>query len=218
MRNGLFITGTGTGVGKTVITAALARYMQERGCDIGVMKPIETGSSQDEPPSSDAYRLRQASRSGQSLDSVCPYRFPDPIAPLAAAHRRGKTIDLFSIQTHYRRLQDQFEWVLVEGVGGLMVPLTKQETVRDLIQLLDLPCLVVGHATLGGVNHLLLTLEALENVHIQVLAIILIQCEASTNQDIQNLQMASTIDLARTLSKPPVLGPLRYVEAFNRDW
>ena len=218
MGNGLFITGTDTGVGKTAVTAALAQYLQSTGSSIGVMKPIETGVSHDEAMSSDAHRLRNAIQSTQTLDSIRQYRFPDPVAPLAAANRQKQIINLLTIQAKYQRLEQQFEWVLVEGVGGLMVPLTKQEYVRDLIRLLKLPCLLVGQTTLGGINHLLLTLEALENWNIQVLAIIMNQCEAPIHQESRKIQMLSTMNHVRTVCKVPVFGPLVYEPECHRAW
>ena len=218
MGKGLFITGTDTGVGKTAITAALAQYLQARGKTVGVMKPIETGVNKDEIMSCDAYRLRQTGKPGQSLDSVWQYRFPDPIAPLAAANRQGEIIDLFTIQASYKKLENQYEWVLVEGVGGVMVPLTKLESVRDLIRLLNVPCLVVGQATLGGVNHLQLTLEALHTFDIQVLAVMMNQCRALTHRANEDLQVATTMELVQTLTTVPVFGPLLFEEKLKINW
>ncbi len=218
MGKGIFITGTDTGVGKTAVTASLARSVQAQGLSVGVMKPIETGANQANTLRSDAHRLKNALQSTQSPDSVCQYAFPDPIAPLSAANRWKQTINLQSIQSAYLKLTENYEWVFIEGVGGVMVPITNDSQVRDLIKMLQLPCIIVGHAILGSVNHLLLTLDALTNLEIQVLAIILNHSQPANNSEIHQLQTESTVQLIQKLSGVPVFGPLAFENAFNEEW
>ena len=218
MGKGIFITGTDTGVGKTAITATLARSVQAQGLSVGVMKPIETGVEQADTESSDAHRLRNSLHSIQSAESVCQYYFPDPIAPLFAANRQDQTIDLRSIQSAYLKLSEKNEWTFVEGIGGVMVPLSNNSQVRDLIKILQLPCIIVSNAILGSVNHLLLTLEALRSYQIHVLAIVLNSCHPINDSEDQRLQTTSTVELIQKLSGIPVFGPLTFENTFNKEW
>jgi len=218
MGTGIFITGTDTGVGKTAITAALVQYIHNHGQHVGVMKPIETGVSHADEACTDAHRLRTLIEPAQPFESVCQYHFPDPIAPLAAAHNNNQCIELPLIQSAYHQLSTRYEHILVEGVGGVMVPLTKDHQVRDLVKLLQIPCIVVGRTTLGAVNHLLLTLEALKTRGIHVLAIILNHCQQPDHSEVKELQIHSTVNLIRTLSGVPVYGPVTFAGAFSVRW
>ncbi|GJL64649.1 MAG: ATP-dependent dethiobiotin synthetase BioD [Nitrospirales bacterium] len=215
---GIFITGTDTGVGKTAMTAALARCIHAQGLRVGLMKPIETGMNFADAACSDAHRLRTTIEPNQMFASVCQYHFPDPLAPLAAANRQARTIDFQSIQAAYGKLVEHYEYILMEGVGGVMVPLTKNRQVRDLIKLLQIPCIVVGRATLGAVNHLLLTLEALQAREIPVLAIVLNHDQSPDQSGVKALQIQSTVEVIRTLSSVPVYGPIVFEKTFSAGW
>ncbi|WP_454061438.1 dethiobiotin synthase [Candidatus Nitrospira salsa] len=218
MGTGIFITGTDTGVGKTAMTAALARCVQAQGIKVGVMKPIETGVNLTNTTNTDTHRLRTIIEPAQMFESVCQYHFPDPLAPLAAANRQARNIDLQSIQSTYKKLIEQYEYIFIEGVGGVLVPLTKNLQVRDLIKLLQVPCIVVGRATLGAVNHLLLTLEALKTQEIQVLAIALNHCQQPDQSEVKALQIQSTVEIIRTRSGVPVYGPIVFEKTFSAGW
>jgi dethiobiotin synthetase len=159
---GLFITGTDTGVGKTLVTAGLAAVLRARGIDVGVMKPIETGCStrRGRLVPSDSPILRDASRSRDPMDLINPYRFREPLAPMVAAERAGQIVELGTVQASFGILARRHQVVLVEGAGGLMVPVTERETVRDLAALLRLPVLVVVGSRLGAISHARLTVDA----------------------------------------------------------
>ena len=158
---GVFITGTDTGVGKTLIAAALARLLRERGVDVGVMKPIETGCAlkQDKLIPRDASYLKKAAGVSDVLELINPYRFRNPIAPWPAALREGKKIAFTKIIAARERLQKAHSFLIVEGVGGLMVPITDRHEVIDLVLALNLPVLLVARAGLGTLNHTLLTIQ-----------------------------------------------------------
>ncbi|MBI3323500.1 MAG: adenosylmethionine--8-amino-7-oxononanoate transaminase [Candidatus Omnitrophica bacterium] len=188
MRSGLFVTGTDTGVGKTVVTAALARALRRRGVDVGVMKPVATGCRRRNGTlhSGDAERLLRASGASDSLDLVCPYRFEPPVAPLVALRQaqgerksvRGelvepRTVSLDRIEEAFRELARRHEVVLVEGIGGLLVPLSGRHTVADLARRLGLPVLIVARAGLGTINHTLLTLETARSDGLEVAGVVL---------------------------------------------
>jgi len=154
---GLFITGTDTGVGKTVVACALIRGLRSRGIDAAGMKAVETGVGEGGPL--DAIALQQAAGGGDPLDLVCPQRFPLAASPAVAAAAAGAAVDLRSIHAAFAALSARHDCVFVEGAGGLLVPLTASVCMADLARDLSLPLLVVARARLGTINHTLLTLE-----------------------------------------------------------
>lgn len=215
--SGVFITGTDTGVGKTVVTAALAQYLSQRGVDVGVMKPVETGVASPTAATSDAVRLKAAAATQDELALIRPYCFRQPVAPLTAARLERKPIRLAGILSAYRRLREQHELLLVEGVGGVHAPLTKSADVLELIQQMKLPVIVVGRVGLGGINHARLTIEALRQRKIPVLALVLNQT-ASVQGAMARQQARSTVALLREFSEVPVIGPLPYAGTLGQGW
>lgn len=220
MNRGCFVTGTDTGVGKTAITAALAYYLCEHGVSVGVMKPIETGIGPDDESRSDAARLRAAAGAMDALDLISPYRFPDPVAPLAAARRTGKTIELDRIMHAFGRLASASRPIFVEGVGGLLAPLSESFETADLIRSLQLPAIVVGRAGLGGINHTMLTLEALARRNISVLAVVLNSPCSNGLQSADSVaqQVRTTVELIQELADLPVCGPISHVSRLAQHW
>jgi dethiobiotin synthetase len=213
---GLFITGVDTNVGKTLITAALGVALQRGGSRVGIMKPIETGIEQSDSDA-DGIRLKQILSVKDPSNVVTSYQFPDPLAPLAASRQANQTIDFDRIKNGYHELSKTYDLLLVEGAGGVMVPLTEHHMVRDLISFLELPCIVACKPTLGGVNHTLLTLEALRNHKIRILAVILNQTTPPTT-DTEQLQVESTSQLIREFCNMPVVGPVLFEPMLTTDW
>lgn len=217
MGSGLFVTGTDTGVGKTLVSVALVRRLLHMHCSVGVMKPVETGVQSDSLDDSDAGRLMAAAGVEDALELVSPYRFRAPLAPLAAACAEGRSIEVQEILRQYGRLVARYSCVVVEGVGGLLVPMGQKWSVRDLIAQLGLPVVLVGRASLGGVNHALLSLESLRREHIGVMALLLNETTPSTTSA-QQQQTASTVSFLRERAGVPVLGPLPYQAHLDHDW
>ena len=214
---GIFITATDTGVGKTVVTAALAVVLRNNGYDVGVMKPIETGVLSSASAGSDAVRLCAAAKSSDALTEIRPYAFRRPLAPLDAARLEKKTVTMPTIMRAFRRLQLRHEVILVEGVGGVHVPITSSLDMSDLIYRMKFDAIVVGRVSLGGINHAMLTLEALRRRKISVLALVLnriLPAQTVTTQ----LQESSTLRLLRQLVDVPVIGPLPYRPALKRNF
>ena len=173
MNNGLFITGTDTGVGKTIVAATLARILKTRGVNVGVMKPVTTGCVErnGELISEDAELLAWAA-GVDCTDDVAPYRLRQPIAPVEAASLDSVKIDFNRIAESYRRLAARHDYLIVEGAGGLMVPLNGGLLIADLIRHLDLPLLVVARPDLGTINHSVLTCFAAGQMDLEVKGVI----------------------------------------------
>jgi dethiobiotin synthetase len=175
MRRSFFITGTSTGVGKTFVTAGLARAANDNGDEVGVMKPVETGCAEEagELIPKDALQLKEAALSPAPLDTINPYRFRAPVAPNLAARIEGVAIDPGVIKARYEDISEDKDIVLVEGAGGLLVPVAEDMTMADLALLLGLPLLVVADSCLGVINHASLTVECAQKRGIEVEGIIL---------------------------------------------
>lgn len=215
---GFFVSACDTGIGKTVLMGALALALKQRGVNVAVMKPVESGVHPAHRETSDAEKLRTLLAPIQLVESVCLYSFTHPLAPLIAARMTGVTISFSHITSAYHALCKHHDLVLVEGVGGVMAPLTTQDTVRDLIRVLGLPCLLVMKTTLGSVNHALLSLEALKAHDIEVLGICFNHPTAEPETETHLLQHHATIELIKELTDIPTFGPLRFEEEIQRNW
>lgn len=205
----MFVTGTDTAVGKTLVTAALALSLKRSGLTVGVMKPIETGVSGTKVARSDAARLQAIIENDDPLAAISPYRLELPVAPLAAAQADGCAIKPDVIKQLYRLLSPHYAYMLVEGVGGVQVPITERKMVTDLIRHLTLPVIVVGRAGLGGINHALLTIESLRRRKIPIVALVLNRTQA-VRSEIARVQEKTTVATLRKQAGVPVLGPLPY--------
>lgn len=171
---GIFITGTDTGVGKTVITGLLARYLLDRGYSVITQKWVQTGAKAFPPDISSHLRLMKRPRSHikDYLSHVSSYSFGFASSPHLAANLEGKKIKIEKIKRSYRFLSKKFDFVIVEGVGGALVPFNEKKLVIDAAKELRLPVLIVADNKLGAINHSLLTIEAIKNRDIEILGII----------------------------------------------
>ncbi len=167
--SGFFITGTDTGVGKTFVTTLLARQLLAEGIDVGVMKPISTGSQKE----NDAVFLKQQLKLKDPLELINPVRLKLPLAPQVASRLLKMRINFKNIFSSFKKLCSLHDLVLVEGIGGVLVPIAKDYLVADLIKELHLPTIIVARAGLGTINHTLLTVEALRRRKIKIAGVIL---------------------------------------------
>lgn len=203
---GLFVTGTDTGVGKTLVACALLRALRARGRDPAGMKPIETGVGPDGPL--DALALRAAAGDLDPLDDVCPQRFALPAAPSVAAAAEGRSIELWAVQRAFERLGARHDCVIVEGAGGLLVPVAEQKCMADLARDLELPVLVVARAALGTINHTLLTLEAAVARGLSVAGVVISHAGGPlSGADAANLEALRRALDAALLGEIPPLAP-----------
>lgn len=178
MNKGLVIIGTDTDIGKTFVSAALLSALRRRGIDTGYMKPLQSGAFRKEgilrAPDVE-YILEKTGKELEpgEYEEVSPVRLELPLAPAVAARLREKEIDLSRVLTSYQRLQEKHKCLLVEGVGGLMVPIAKNTLLPELIKSLNLPVLVVTGPGLGTINHTLLTVKIAGRLGIEVSGIII---------------------------------------------
>lgn len=214
MAQGIFITGTDTGAGKTLIAGGLAALYRRSGKRVGVMKPVESGCSRlkEGLQPDDALFLKKMAASADALDDIVPYRLEQPLTPSVAAALSGVTIDFDVIKQAYRRIAGSSDLVLVEGAGGLLAPLFGHRTGVDLIRLLQIPIIIVSRNALGTINHTLLTVEHARRSGLAVLGIILNHCSPSPD-----LSAETNPGIIKQLSGLPLLGVLPYLPPDVRD-
>jgi len=170
----LFITGTDTEVGKTVIAGAIADWFRRRGARVAVLKPAATGCvhRREGLVSEDAEFLAACADARFPLDLICPQRYVEPLAPAVAAERAGQPLDWAAIDRSIRLMSGQSDILIIEGVGGIMVPMDGRHTVLDMAGWLASPAVVVARANLGTINHTLLTVRALRSAQVRVAGVV----------------------------------------------
>ena len=209
MGTAIFITGTDTRVGKTLVACGLAALLKECGYRVGVMKPVETGCEERDGQlfPQDAYYLKESSGCAEPLERICPYRLRAPLAPSVAAEMEGVKIDIDRLTSLYAEINSAHDVTLVEGAGGLLVPILPHYTYADLAKLLKLPLVVVAANRLGAINHLLLTLEHASCRGLRVLGYVLNHLESQPS-----LAGETNPAALRSLTSVPCLGEVPYVE------
>lgn len=172
---GLFITGTDTGVGKTLVAGAIADWFRRRNQRVGVLKPIATGCAhrREGLVSEDAEFLAHCADARFPLDVICPQRYAEPLAPAVAAERAGTAVDWDAVTRSLRMIQSASDVMIIEGVGGVMVPLDAKHTVLDFAQWVKLPAVVVARPNLGTINHTLLTVNTLRAAGVTVAGVVI---------------------------------------------
>lgn len=171
----LFVTATDTGVGKTVISAAIARYLKDRRQKVAVLKPVASGCyrAREGLISEDAEFLAAASDTHHPLDLICPNRYQEPLAPGVAALRAGQPVDWDAVSRSIQLMSRDSDCMIIEGAGGLFVPLDEQHTILDLILALAVPVLIVARPFLGTINHTLLTIQALRSAGVEMAGVVI---------------------------------------------
>jgi dethiobiotin synthase len=217
MISGMFVTGTGTDVGKTLVVAGVMRWFLKRGVNAMVMKPVQTGAECDAEGRSVAPDVEFVLRAAElSLDEetrgrVAPYLFEPACSPHLAARLADCPIRIEKIRECAQWLAERHDRLVVEGAGGLMVPLGDAGTMLDLVAALGLPTLLVGHSGLGTINHVLLSLDALRRRGITPMGVILNDCqpvpEASRFIHDDNVEAIEAFGSIRVLARVPYLGP-----------
>ncbi len=222
----VFVTGTDTGVGKTVVSATLAVAAAARGLESGYLKPIQTGiaSRRDASPQAhpirgieDLYSQRPdadfvasvASSRGLYVETKTTYSLPLPAAPLVAAREAGESIELGRIEADFEELQERCDFIVVEGAGGILVPISENFFMADLAALLGLSCVIVCKPSLGTLNHTLLTQEAADRRGLAVVGLAIAGLPADPNpieeSNIELLQKLTGLELILVIPKDPNL-------------
>jgi len=174
-KKGLFITGTDTGVGKTLVAGAIAKILADRGFKVGVFKPIATGCyiAWEGLITSDTKFLAHCANSELPLSTITPSGYVTPAAPMVSAEKEHRPIDFAAITQAYKVICETSDIVIVEGIGGVRVPLTAEFDVRHLAAEFDLPMIIVARASLGTINHTLMTVDALRAANLRIAGIII---------------------------------------------
>lgn len=209
MGSGIFITGTDTAVGKTVFACSLAALLKESGYKVGVMKPAESGCDRGEGKllPQDAMALKAASGCESPLATICPYQFREPLAPSVAAEREEVRIDIDRLMGVYHEISSVHDITIVEGAGGLLVPLLPSYTYADFAKALRLPLIVVAANKLGMINHLLLTIEHASCKGLSVLGYVLNQIEQQPS-----LAAQTNREALASLTGVPCVGEFPYLQ------
>ncbi|NQV04272.1 MAG: dethiobiotin synthase [Candidatus Omnitrophica bacterium] len=210
---GFFVTGTDTGVGKTEIAAYLAKRFSRKGLRVSVMKPVATGFK---TVCKDAQILRKFSRSNAPIDCINPVSFRAPLAPLVASALENKKFDTGIIWRRFKRLKKNSDMIIVEGIGGVMVPLYKKGKkvfyVLDMILKMRLPVIIVSRPDLGTINHTLMTIKALETSSVKIKGIIFNQ----TSRVKKDTSVKTNPEVIERLSGIKVLGSMHYNRRRNK--
>jgi len=195
--SGIFITATDTEVGKTLIAAGFVNFFRNQGINAGYMKPISCGQDND------AVFVKKLLKLKDPLALINPISLPYPLSPLAAAIKAKRKIDLNKIVKAFTILKKKYDLVVVEGVGGALVPITEKIMVADLIKQLNIPAIIVARAGLGTINHTLLTVEALKRRKIKIQGIIMNGYSGSELSEDDNADIIYKITGIPILAKIP---------------
>jgi dethiobiotin synthetase len=201
--DGVFITGTGTDVGKTVVAAVIARSLADEGKRVAVFKPAVTGL--DEPGEPDHALLRRAAGSQQSDAEIAPYCYRPPMSPHLAAELAGEEISPARLLAAARAAAAGADVIVCEGVGGLLVPLTHRYLVRDLAAGLGLPLVIAAPPGLGTINHTLLTIEAARAADLEVQNVVLTPwAQSPTSLEESNRETIAALGQVGVEALPPL--------------
>ena len=190
---GVFITATDTEIGKTYISCQIAAALKNAGVNCGVFKPVSTGDR------TDAKALIKAAKINEKPETVTPVFFKNPMSPYGASLLEGKAFDLKKVQKTFKYFTNKYDFTVVEGVGGLLVPLKKNFFVSDLIKKFRLPVIVVARPGLGTINHTLLTIDKLRKDKQKILGIIL-----NGKRNIDDISVKTNAKLIKEFTKLPV--------------
>ena len=208
----LFVTGTDTDVGKTCVSASIVKNLRDMGIDVGVMKPFASGYKKNSSSlPQDVEILMKYSDSHDPTDLINPYFFEIPTSPYDASKILGQKISLQKITDAYDKLLLSHDLVIVEGIGGLMTPITRNYFVSNLISELDIDTIIVTGSKLGTVNHTMLTYEHCKQMHLKLKGFVINQTEP-TGYELSNLKQQ-----IMELTNQTVYCTIPYQENFDLD-
>lgn len=198
---GVFVAGTDTGVGKTILAAAICAGLAARGEKVAAFKPAVTGLDEDPPEgwARDHELLASVASAGQSAEDVSPHRYGPPVSPHYAAEMAGEQIEPNELLAKARNAADHADALVCEGVGGLLVPLTPGYLVRDFALDLGVPVVVAARPALGSINHTLLTLEAARTAGLDVRGVVMTPWEGGgvPESNLKTVELIGNIPVTR---------------------
>ncbi len=208
MTKGWFITGTDTDIGKTIVAGSMARYLINQKKTVQVLKPFSSGSWKD------TLFLKRCAKSKSANKDITPFYFKYPLAPMASLELEGRTLDSKQIKTTLNKaLSKSVDYSLVEGIGGVMVPIIANYPAMQIAKDLKLPALIVARLSLGTINHTLMTIEVLRQQKIPIAGIILNTLSKNSDNDAEK----TNPDLLKQLSDVPIWGVLPYITTGLRN-
>lgn len=216
--NGYFITGTDTGVGKTAVTAALCALLRGRGIDAAPAKPVQTGVAPGEPGDLEhGLEVCGLTPEPDEKKLMNPCRFRLPSSPHLAAEMENTAVDVDYLEACCRELAACHEMVLVEGAGGLLVPLTRTVSTLDFAARLGLPLVIVARAGLGTINHSLLTIRAARDVGLEIACVMLNRTVPEPeNEDDKKIE-ADNAKIISKIGEVNVAGPLPFIMGIDKE-
>lgn len=212
--NGIFVTGTDTGAGKTIVSGCLAGYLSARGCRVITQKWIQTGCASDFPLDIRIHLKLMGvklERMKKYLVYISPYRFKTACSPHLSAKMENKKIAVNKIIDSFELLSKQFEFVIVEGIGGALVPFSREHLVIDIVKELNLPVLIVAANKLGAINHTLLTVEALNSRKIKILGIVFNNIKGESRYILKDNPR-----IIKELTKEEIFGVLPWQDSYEK--
>jgi dethiobiotin synthetase len=200
---GIFVTGTDTGIGKTVVTSAIVAALRAEGLNAGVWKPVQSGALLGSGVT-DAERILSMTGIMERPEAVAPFTFEAPLTPMLAAKQAGVTLTLEEVMAAGIPLAERYEALIIEGAGGLAVPLTDHALMLDFIQELRIPVLIVARSGLGTINHTLLTASLLRHRDVPIVGVVINDGEYNELSD--DPSIATNAELIERYGNLQVLG------------
>ncbi|WP_332694988.1 dethiobiotin synthase [Halalkalibacter lacteus] len=208
---GIFVTGTDTDVGKTIISGGLAAVLKDLEIDIGVFKPMISGISRQDPES-DTSILKRMSCTPLSKEEISPFQYKEPVAPYVAQQIEGTRVRIAEVLDYWEKIRDRHDFFIVEGAGGISVPLGENFLVSHLITALELPIVIVTRPDLGTVNHTFLTIQYAKSLGLDILGIVI-----NGMSDSPSLAEKTNPKLIEELCEVPVLGITPFIREVTSE-
>ncbi|WP_079526218.1 dethiobiotin synthase [Halobacillus hunanensis] len=207
MGEGIFVTGTDTGIGKTFVAAGIAAALSQKNVDVGVFKPMLSGDNREDPES-DTMILKSMSGDKSPPSDITPFQFEEPLAPYLAAKRQGIFVNKTDVINSWNHIKHRHSFNIVEGAGGITVPYGKDFLVSDIMKEINLPVLVVARPNLGTVNHTFLTVDYARRCGLNVLGVVI----NGFNSEKAGVAEHTNPELIEQFCKVPVLGVIPQID------
>jgi len=205
MNNGIFVTGTGTDVGKTFVTGLIVKKLSKEGRNVCYYKAAVSGNVRDEAGKlipGDAKHVKEVSGISQDLSTMCPYIYENAVSPHLASRLEGNPVKKEVVKSGFEDLQSKYDYVVMEGSGGILCPICFDEEeiwLEDIIKMVELPCVIVADAGLGTINSVVLTVEYMRQKNIPIKGIIF------NNYHADSVMEADNVKMCEYMTKLPIL-------------